>query len=135
MGAGSRHLSVYVHRPVAEVYAFVADPGNLPAWAAGLGGPMVRADGEWFVETPDGRARVRFATRNEFGVLDHEVLTPSGETVYMPMRAIADGDNCEVVLTVRRTPAMTDADFERDTALVDADLATLKKTLETGDGG
>jgi len=47
--------------------------------------------------------------------------------------SIADGDGCEVVFTVRRTPAMTDADFERDAALVKHDLALLKEVLEGAD--
>ncbi|MEU4371748.1 SRPBCC family protein [Micromonospora chersina] len=131
MSTESRHLSVHIDRPAAEVYAFVSDPRNLPRWAPGLGSSVVCEDGEWFVETPEGRARVTFAPRNEYGVLDHEVVTPSGETVYVPLRAIADGDGCEVVFTVRRSPGMTDAEFDRDAGLVAADLGLLKKVLET----
>jgi hypothetical protein len=130
MRADSRHLSVYIDRPVGEVYVFVSDPANLPRWAPGLGSSVVQIDDNWFIETPEGRVRVTFAPDNEFGVLDHEVLTPSGETVYVPLRAIADGDGREVVFTLRRTPAMTDAEFERDIALVSGDLALLKKVLE-----
>ena len=129
----SRHLSVYIDRPVSVVYAFVSDPANLPRWAAGLGRSVVEMDGAWYVDTPEGRARVTFAPDNEYGVLDHEVLTPSGEAVYVPLRAIADGDGCEVVFTVRRTPAMTDADFERDAGQVRHDLALLKEVLEGAD--
>ncbi|WP_262286235.1 SRPBCC family protein [Micromonospora sp. MA102] len=131
MATESRHLSVHIDRPVAEVYAFTADPANLPRWAPGLGGPVVREDGVWFVDTPEGRARLTFAPRNEYGVLDHEVVTPSGETVYVPLRAIADGDGCEVVFTLRRSPGMTDAEFARDAGLVSGDLALLKKVLES----
>ena len=58
--------------------------------------------------------------------------TPSGETVYIPLRVIADGDGCEVVFTLRRAPGMTDADLERDAALVTGDLALLKRLLEGG---
>ena len=58
------------------------------------------------------------------------VRTPTGETVYVPLRAIADGDGCEVVFTLRRVPGMTDAELERDTALVAADLALLKQVVE-----
>jgi hypothetical protein len=57
-------------------------------------------------------------------------VTPSGDTVYVPLRAVADGDGCEVVFTLRRSPGMTDTEFERDTALVTGDLALLKKVLE-----
>jgi hypothetical protein len=130
----SRHLSVYIDRPVSQVYAFASDPANLPRWAPGLGSSVVRIDDTWFVETPAGRARVTLAPDNGFGVLDQEVLTPSGETVYVPLRAIANGDGCEVVFTLRRSPGMTDAEFERDTALVNGDLALLKKVLENTDG-
>ncbi|MFC0033665.1 SRPBCC family protein [Micromonospora chaiyaphumensis] len=131
MSTRSRHLSVHIDRPVAEVYAFASDPANLPRWAPGLGGSVVREGGRWIVETPEGRAQLTFAPRNEYGVLDHEVVTPSGETVYVPLRAIADGDGAEVVFTLRRSPGMSDADFERDAGLVSADLALLKKVLET----
>jgi hypothetical protein len=135
MRAESRHLSVYIDRPVAEVYAFAADPANLPRWARGLGGSVVRVDGNWFVETPAGRVQVTFAPDNEYGVLDHEVLTPSGETVYVPLRAIADGDGCEVVFTLRHPHGMSDAEFERDAALVSGDLALLKMVLESAGTG
>jgi hypothetical protein len=130
MATESRHLSTHIDRPVSEVYAFAADPANLPRWARGLGSSVQQLDGTWFVETPAGRARVTLAPHNEFGVLDQEVLTPSGETVYVPLRAIADGDGCEVVFTLRRSPGMSDAEFERDAALVTDDLALLKEILE-----
>ena len=126
----SRHLSVHIDRPVNEVYAFASDPANLPRWAPGLGTSVVEVDGAWFVETAEGRVRVTFAPDNDYGVLDHEVVTTSGETVYVPLRAIADGDGCEVVFTLRRSEGMTDAEFERDTALVNSDLALLKTVLE-----
>lgn len=126
----SRHLSVHVERSAADVYAFASQPTNLPRWAPGLGSAVVHEGGDWFVETPAGRARVRFAPANELGVLDHEVLTPTGETVHVPLRAIPDGDACEVVFTLRRAPGMTDDELDRDEALVRADLARLKEVVE-----
>ena len=125
----SRHLSVSIDRPLAEVYAFASDPQNLPRWAPGLGSAVERDGDGWFVETAQGRVGLTFAPQNEYGVLDHVVRTPT-ETVYMPARVIADGDACEVVLTLRRTPGMTDAELDRDTALVTADLALLKQVVE-----
>ncbi|WP_129336708.1 SRPBCC family protein [Cellulomonas endophytica] len=126
----SRHVAVHVARPLDEVCAFVADPAHLPSWAPGLGTSVEHRDGEWFVATPQGEARVTFAPPNPFGVLDHDVVTPSGETVHVPLRALPDEDGCEVVLTVRRAPGMSDQEFERDVALVTADLALLRTVLE-----
>lgn len=71
-----------------------------------------------------------FVSHNAYGVLDHDVTLPSGETVYNPMRVIADGTGCEVVFTLRRQPGMTDEDFARDADAVSADLTTLKEVLE-----
>jgi Polyketide cyclase / dehydrase and lipid transport len=132
MGTESRHLSVHIDRPVAEVYAFASNPANLPRWAPGLGSSVVCEEQRWLIETPEGRLQVTFAPDNDYGVLDHEVVTPSGDTVYVPLRAIRDGNGCEVVFTLRRSPGMTDAEFERDTALVTGDLALLKEVLEGG---
>lgn len=129
----SRHLSVHIDRPLTDVYAFASDPANLPRWAPGLGSAVVPGDGDWVVETPHGDVHLTFAPPNEYGVLDHVVTTPTGETVYVPLRVIADGDASEVVFTLRRAPGMTDAELERDTALVTADLALLKRVLE-GEG-
>lgn len=130
MSRESRHLSERIDRPAAEVYQYVVDPANIPRWAQGLGAAVENADGHWFVATGSGRVEVAFAERNEFGVVDHEVTLPSGEVVYVPMRVIPDGDACEVVLTVRRQPDMTDEDFARDAGLVQADLTRLKQVLE-----
>ncbi|QIQ03136.1 SRPBCC family protein [Streptomyces liangshanensis] len=129
----SRHLSVYVDRPAQDVYAYASDPVNLPAWAHGLGASVERIGDQWVAESaPLGRVVVAFAPPNAFGVLDHDVTLPSGQTVYNPVRVIADGAGSEVVFTLRRQPETSDADFERDAGTVAADLARLKELLESG---
>lgn len=130
----SRHLSEHIARPASVVYDFVIDPRNLPRWAPGLGAEIEEEHGRWYVETGMGRVEIRFAERNPFGVLDHDVTLPSGETFYNPMRVTPDGANAEVVFTLRRQPDMSDADFDRDAKTVAADLALLKKLLETAGG-
>jgi len=132
VGSLSRHLSIGIDRPVAEVYGFAADPANLPRWAAGLAGSTLERDGDqWFTQSPMGRVAIRFTPRNDLGVLDHDVTLPSGETVYNPVRVIADGARSEVVFTLRQRPGMTDRDFERDADAVAADLSALKSLIES----
>jgi hypothetical protein len=128
----SRHISTHIDRPAPEVYDFASNPANLPEWAPGLGSSVEKVDGQWIVESPMGPVVVAFAPRNEFGVLDHDVTLPSGETVYNPMRVTVDGTGCEVVFTVRRRPGMSDEDFERDADAVYADLIALKRVMERG---
>jgi hypothetical protein len=133
MPSESRHLSETIERSAADVYEFVSDPANIPRWAQGLSTAVENVDGRWLLGTGSDRASVAFAERNAFGVVDHEVTLPSGEIVHVPMRVVPNGDGCDVVLTVRRQPDMTDADFDRDSGLVQADLTRLKRVLEGTD--
>lgn len=131
MASHSRHLSIVIERPTAAVYDYAANPANLPQWAAGLARTTVeQVDDQWIAESPMGRVTVTFAERNDFGVLDHVVTLPSGESVYNPVRVIPDGDASEVVFTLRRQSGMTEDQFDRDAEAVLADLATLKQVLE-----
>jgi len=131
MASRSRHISIGIDRPASAVYDFAADPLNLPRWAAGLAGSTVERDGErWFTESPMGRVTFAFVPHNDFGVLDHDVTLPSGETVYNPLRVIPDGEGCEVVFTLRQRAGMTDEKFELDANAVAQDLTTLRSLLD-----
>jgi hypothetical protein len=126
----SLHISEVVERPLDEVYAYASDPSRLPEWAAGLSGSIEQVNGQWVAESPMGRVVVEFAPANEYGVLDHVVVLPSGDRVYNPMRVIPLQHVTEVVFTLRRQPGMSDEDFDRDVSAVRADLQTLKRLLE-----
>jgi hypothetical protein len=125
------HISAYIERRPAEVYAFASDPRNLPRWAAGLARSEIKRDGdEWIADAPFGRVRVKFAPQNSFGVMDHDVTLDSGVTVHNPMRVVPNGEGSEFVFTLLRRPGMTDAELARDKAAVERDLQTLKDLLE-----
>lgn len=126
----SRHVSQLIAADPSTVYEFAADPDNLPRWAAGLASAEVRREGEDLVAaSPMGEVRVRFAPRNGFGVLDHDVTLPSGDVVTNPLRVLAHPGGAEVVFTVRQLDA-SDEDFARDCAAVARDLETLRRIVE-----
>lgn len=131
MAAETRHLSVRIDRPAAEVYDYVSQPGNLPEWATGLGSSIESIGGQWVAESPLGRIVVAMTEPNPYGVLDHWVTLDTGERFYNPMRVIADGEGCELVFTLRRQPGVSEAAFERDAATVAADLAAVRRLLES----
>lgn len=126
----SRSLSVYIDRSTAEVYAFVSNSENLPKWAAGLAGSVKKSGGDWIVDTPQGPAKIRFAPKNDLGVLDHYVTIASGVEIYVPLRVIANGSGSEVTLTLFRLPDMSDQQYAEDQKAVERDLKTLKEILE-----
>lgn len=124
----SQDIAVAIDRPAAEVAGYAREPGHLPAWAAGLAGGIEEVGGRWFASSPMGRVEVRF-TSDEPGVLDHDVVLPSGEVVHNPLRVLADGDGCRVVFTLHRRPGMTDEEFAADKAAVSADLDRLRAVV------
>jgi hypothetical protein len=129
----SSHVATSIDRPADEVYAFVSDPRNLPAWAAGLAEREVeQQDDEWIVESPMGKVTVAFAPSNAFGVADHVVTLPSGERVSNPLRIIPNGDGCDVVFTVHRRAGVSGAEFSADVEAVTADLDRLRTLMERG---
>lgn len=132
MASKSRHISEYIERSADETYAYVSNPANLPQWAPGLGSSVEETGGQWFAETPEGRARFAFAPHNELGVLDHYLTLDSGEVIYVPMRVIPAEHGSEVIFTLRRRPGMTDAEFQADGDAVTADLGRLRRMLESG---
>jgi carbon monoxide dehydrogenase subunit G len=127
----SRTLSVSIDRPPSKVYDFVSNPENLPKWATGLCKSIGKSNHDWIVETPQGSMKVRFAEKNDFGVLDHYVTVAPGVEVYVPMRVLANGSGSVVIFTLFRLPDMLDAKYAEDTSLVERDLSTLKRILES----
>jgi hypothetical protein len=125
-----RHLSVSIARPPSVVYAFASNPANAPAWASGLAGAIKRVGSEWIAESPMGQVKVRFADQNAFGVLDHDVMLPSGVTIHNQMRVLTNGEGSEVVFSLFHLPGVSDAQFGRDATWVMKDLETLRRVLE-----
>jgi len=127
----SVHVSTTIECPAGDVYDYASNPLNLSTWAAGLAHRDVElVDGRWVVDSPMGRVVVAFAPSNDFGVLDHDVTLPAGETVRNPMRVIPNGDGCDVVFTVHRRPGTSVTDFAADVDAVTADLAALRALME-----
>jgi len=130
MTSEARKLSVSIDRAAAEAYEFLSLPENFPKWASGLGASLRRAGADWIAETAEGPATVCFTERNSRGVLDHAVQLPRGGSVYVPLRVVARGEGCELVLTLFRLPGMSEEKFAADAAWVMRDLQAAKRILE-----
>ncbi|RLK52076.1 SRPBCC family protein [Microbacterium telephonicum] len=130
----SIHVSRVITATPEAVYSYASDPSNLPKWASELAQSDVVLDGDTLlVDSPMGHVRVRFVPRNDFGVLDHGVILPSGDVVTNPFRVVAHPEGSEVVFTVRQLE-LTDDEFDRDAATVRADLDTLAAALKDEPG-
>ena len=87
--------------------------------------------GEWTADTPTGKAKIRFAEKNQFGILDHDVILESGVTFHNPMRVVSNGrSSSEVIFTLFRQPDVSDEKFLEDAKWVEKDLTILSDLLE-----
>lgn len=126
----SRIITVRIDRPFDKVYEFLVDPANWNQWAFGLGRNIRHSRDGWIADSDSGVTRAQFTPRNSFGVVDHTVIRPSGQRVYVPMRLIANGSGCELLFTLFREPSMSDEQFASDAGFVQRDLEGLKRLLE-----
>ena len=125
------HLSITINRPVNEVYEFLSTPENMPKWAAGLSETTMRKNGDLYeTDSPMGVVKIKFSEKNHFGVVDHDVILPSGEVNHNPLRVVKNGEGSEVIFTLYRLPRMSDEEFERDARMVEGDLFRLREVLE-----
>ena len=127
-------IKVAIERPYAEVYEFLADPMNFAKWAVNPGSTMSPMDGGyWLVELPRGQSGIRFAPRNNFGVLDYEVFPPTGgHGPITPVRLVANNGGCELLLLWLQRDGVSDEKFRSDAEWVQSDIQRLKTLLEGG---
>lgn len=126
----ARHISQPINAAPGDVSAFAGDPRNLPQWAAGLADGIRNVGGRWLADSPMGKVEAAFTGPVDAGVLDHDVTLPDGTVVHNPLRVLRNGEGSEVVFTLYRMPGVADEEFERDAALIAADLQRLRDILE-----
>jgi hypothetical protein len=126
----SKTMSTSIKSDPKTVYDFVSNLENLPRWAPSTFPSIKEVNGEWVVETPNGRNKVMITEKNNFGILDHHVKLTSGVEVYVPMRVVKNGNGSEVLLTVFQAPEMTDDGYAKDIQTVEKDLNHLKTLIE-----
>lgn len=126
-----RLVTVSIAVPWQVVYEFARQPSLLPQWASGLAAGIVEEGGRWLAESPMGRVQVEMTPDNPYGVLDHDVTLPGGAVFHNPLRAVANGDGCELTFTVFRADGVDSQQFEKDCAHVLSDLQALKRLMES----
>jgi hypothetical protein len=126
----SKTVTVRIERPFADVYAFLVDPGNWNQWAFGLGKRIRHTAEGWVADSNGEVVKVEFTPLNEYGVLDHTLVRPSGQRIYVPLRLISSGGGCELQFTLFRDPGMSDTQFGSDAQFVQKDFNGLKQLME-----
>ncbi|MER8187782.1 SRPBCC family protein [Kitasatospora sp. NPDC094015] len=123
--------TVTIERPAREVFDYLADPANWPAWAVVNVQAIEPTDDPdwWLMDTPHGPARLRIRGNAELGLLDHDYVEEKASW-QVPARVVANGTGTEFMMTFFRPPAFSEEFFDQQVALADTELATLKRILE-----
>lgn len=124
-----KNISISIDKQYDDVYQFASNPENLTKWIAFIKSVSKNGD-TWLAKTDMGDIRITFVVPNNFGVIDHLVTLPNGETVNNPMRVIANGKGSELIFTLFRISGRTEEEFNKDAKAVEIDLQTLKKIME-----
>lgn len=123
----AKHISISIPCSPEKIYDFASNGENLPLWAAGLSGAKIEKSGDfWVAESPMGKVKVKFAPKNNLGVMDHDVYLPSGDINTNPFRVVKNAEGSEVTFTLFKLPGVSEADFNKDAALIESDLKKLK---------
>ena len=70
--------SIEIDVPPRHAFEFLAQPENLPRWAAGFA-KSIRRDGDaWAVTTPQGEVEVRYVTDPRLGIVDFHISPAPG---------------------------------------------------------
>jgi len=122
--------SVHIDRPVDDVFAYVADPRNFPAWNSAV--ESVSGSGKEFVmqrQLPGGRATNDLEVTTSDSPATFEIRTTSGPTPFV-YRYRFDPAGAGTLLTLEaevELPGLIARLLKRG---VDANFATLRSILE-----
>lgn len=128
----AKAISVGIARPMQQVYDYLSEPANFASWAFVDDARMVSlGQGEWGVETTVGRRIIKFAPRNDFGILTYQARLSLEDAPHLvPMRVLANGEGTELVYVFLRRPGSSKEAFASLIDWVTADVLVLKSILE-----
>jgi hypothetical protein len=108
-----------------ELFAFLAEPENLPRWAVGFA-RGIRRDGEaWIVQTAQGEMPVRYAVDAARGTIDFCMTVAPGTEAVAYSRVVPNGQDSEYIFTQFQHPGMSDEVFAAQRMTLAEELAIL----------
>jgi hypothetical protein len=108
-----------------EVFAFLAQPENLPRWAVGFARGIRREGDDWIVQTIQGEMPIRVVADAERGTIDFQMRVAPGLEGVAYSRVIRNDSGAEYVFTQFQLPGMDDEVFAAQRVALAEELAIL----------
>jgi hypothetical protein len=110
-----------------EVFAFVADPHNLPQWAVGFCRSIRRDENNrWLVTTPSAEIPISFDCRAEARTIDFYFTPAPGLEAAAFSRVMPNGAGCEYVFTQFQVDGMSGDAFDAQVQALVEELHVLR---------
>jgi hypothetical protein len=128
----SATLTITIAAPRDDVFAFLADGANLPAWASNFA-PAIRPNGDgWIVNQGAVEIGLEIPANRELGTVDLHITLPSGARRAVYLRVLPNGEGAEVLFTLFHSDLRTDDDIARQNDEVAEELRRVKAIFEDG---
>ncbi len=115
-----------------HTFDFLAEPSNLPRWAAGFAKAIRPENDGYCVTTPQGDVQMKLVTDPKSRVIDFHISPAPGKTSIAHSRVLPLDGGSLYVFTQEQAPGMPDALFEAQVATLGRELRLLKSLLEVG---
>ena len=126
--------TVFVKCPAKKLFDFLANAENWPRWAVhNVQAVRPSSDGWWLMDTPRGPGRLSIRPDARMGVVDHEFIDAQEGRWTVPTRVVAVGDGALLLMTFAKPDALPDEAFRQGMRLLDEELETLKRLLDSGE--
>ena len=123
--------SVTIEVAPSHVFAFLAEPENLPLWAVGFCRSIRQDTGadRWIVTTTQGDVPIRFAALEAAGTIDFYFTPVPGAELAAFSRVVPNGDGSEYIFTQFQSSGMPDEVFEAQVRALTGELRVLQGLL------
>jgi hypothetical protein len=118
--------TVSLDAPPDHVFAFLAEPENLPKWAIGFCHSIRRDGDRWIVRTAQGEIDIRYVTDRALGVIDFYLSMAPGLEAAAYSRVLPSGAGAEYVFTQFQGQGMSDEVFAGQVAALREELHILQ---------
>jgi uncharacterized protein YndB with AHSA1/START domain len=113
------------------VFAFVADPHNLPRWAPNFASAVRPVDEDWLVRQGEDEARITVRVSRDHGTVDLLAAADHGRGAFT--RVVPNGAGSEYVFTLFFADGADEAAIARQMAVVEEELETVRALCETAE--
>jgi len=122
--------SIGISAAPGDVFAFVADPSNLPQWAVGFCRSIRRGqDDRWLVTTASGEIPIRFESDPTAGTIDFFFSVAPGLEAAAFSRVVPNGDGAEYIFTQFQIDGMPSEVFEAQVQALIGEMQVLRGVI------